>query len=70
MAQLFIIKGTTRDGDTVYYTGKVGELSQTRHANAAQAFTRTGPDSNVHRVAEAMNKGTAKHGVTWEVVPK
>lgn len=70
MTKLYVIKGTTRDGSTVYYTGKPGETSQSRHANQAQAFTRGGSDSNAARLVEAMNKGQAIHGVSWELAEK
>lgn len=67
---VFVIEGTNRNGETVYYTGKVGAEAMTKHKNAAQIYVRSGLDSNAQRVAEAMNKGYAKHGVRWSIKPK
>lgn len=66
----FVIQGRTRDGGVVYYTGKQGETAISRSHAYARIFTRDGADSNARRVCEAMNKGQALHGVTWEVVPR
>lgn len=65
--KLFVIKGRTRDGGTVYYTGKQGETAMSRHKAYARVFTRGGADSNARRLVDAMNKGHATHGIEWEI---
>lgn len=65
----FIIRGRTRDGGVVYYTGKQGETAISRSKAYARIFTRGGADSDAERRVRAMNKGHGSHGITWEVAP-
>lgn len=67
---VFHIKGTNRQGETVYYTGKSGETAISKSRAYAKVYVRNGPDSEAYNTAMAMNKGQKHHGVQWEIVEK